>query len=121
MTPIFLKHTLRACHTIKSLSLNPASYGDHRTTVPYPHIDGLPTPLQAIFRLNRLKPKLPEEWDNELVTVYSYDQVFPRHQKWMELESFEIESHLTGAKDLQSLVASRMPNLRRLSISSIKL
>ncbi len=91
MTPRFLEHTLNAYRALEELCLRIALY-DCETTI-YPHVEGLPALLEATTKLKRLKLRFSEDWDyeHERRIVYSYEQVFPPHKEWIELEYFGIE------------------------------
>ena len=120
-TRMLLGHALNAYHALEVLSLSLARYGEENTTQLFPHIDGFQALLKAMPRLKRLKLNLPDD-DNEIpITLYTYDQIFPADGEWTAMEDFDIDSLSFRTKDLQYLLSTRMPNLRRLTISMVKL
>lgn len=120
-TPRFLKHIQNAYHALESVSLRVAAFGDENTALLFSDLTGLRALLEATPRLKRLKLKLPDDWVEEPITSYFYEQVFPLHGKWADLQDFDIGSLAISAEDLQILLSTRMPRLQHLTISVVKL
>ncbi len=114
---------IAAFSRIEDLTLCFASYGEENTQDYIKDWSGLETLLNSLKFLKSLKLRLPcSVGDDELANVYfRQDQVLPQPNTWERLESLMLWGMAARATEFCSLLLTKMPVQRDLSIASIEL
>lgn len=114
---------ITAVSRIEDLTLCFASYGEGNTQDYIGDWSGLETLLNSLKFLKSLKLRLPcSVGDDELANVYLRQyQVLPQPKTWERLESLMLWGMAARATEVCSLLLTKMPVLRDLSIASIEL
>lgn len=122
VTEGLVNHSINAYSSLEILHLCLSEYAiSTETAVSYGSLPGLQALLRSMGGLKHLTLVLPSE-ELEESTMFKYRQVFPTGgTQWIKLNKLCIDALAISAKDLFHLLTVKMPNLRELSLSDVKL
>ena len=121
VTEDLVNHSISAYSSLEILFLCLSEYAKTtETAVSYGSLPGLQALLRSMGELKHLTLVLPRE-DLDESTMFKYRQVFPTGGKWIKLNKLRIDGLAISAKDLFHLLTVKMPMLRELSLSDVKL
>ena len=117
--PNYLGLDIVALSEIKRLALRLAGYREE-SAPEYCDIEGLPKLLGSMHSLQQLKLALSYS-PKTYVSLYDYEQVFPRTMTWKNLEKLVLENFASNGADLLRLLLIQMPHLKYAFIGSTQL
>ncbi len=122
VTEGLVTHSINAYLSLEVLHLCLSEYAmSTETAVSYGSLPGLQALLRSMGGLKHLTLFLPSEEMDES-TMFKYRQVFPTGgTQWIKLNELHIHALAISAKDLFHLLTVKMPNLRELSLTDVKL
>lgn len=114
--------SVNAFSSLENLTLNFDDYiGSTKMSIKYKSLPDLQALLRSMIGLRRLQLMLPHDGSHGN-KFFTYRQVFPTDNiQWMRLRKLDIGGLAISAKELVHLLGAKMPNLRELAFSDVRL
>lgn len=112
---------IAALSGIKRLHLHMASCQHPSAPVCCDNIQGLGKLLESMRSLECLNLRLSENLSYDSVSLYSYNQVFPKANTWDQLQNLRLENFASSTTDLLRLFLIQMPSLDNIAIGDTQL